>query len=668
MSEASITHLPQELGATYDSTDIVVPPINGAEISLTGLKNVEQNINNTNSVKSIVDMGRDYDSQTIPDDIGLSTSSEVPSNANGRHTAGRLAEKHFLPAGEILQAHEVPPTVSEPSLTWAQVKGERDQPMANSTTIENAANRPSQSEILQIPIPDVPRTEVDLDQEYLTKAQSGVVPMTLNDQAEFEVDASPIASSSEDSSEDSDDDYEMLDPIEQAQRLMQEDGGSDDEGSKKVAKNNPLRTLNEQPDEIVEIPDITVSEDIKIEELGSVETIVGNIVLIKAKTSGEYQVLEAGSLLCLDNRTVLGVVAETLGRVQQPFYSLRFTKASDISESGVSENTKIFYVPLHSTYVFTQALKINKGSDASNIHDEEVGDDELEFSDDEAEADSKRKSKMQKQARRDVRAVRTSMTSTISRGPPRVHELRKTGDAELIPDSGPEHISYDDHVDDEELYTPLARPAFCPDVIKQGERGTRGQGDRGRRGDHRRGKRGRGYHGGDRGFTFSRAPMQTAQQKPGLSLPATPTFDGFTTQMLTGPAQRLRPPTAAPSYFSSHEQQNAPPQQNFSANQTTSEGYFDHPHAHTPVSHSYPHQQLPMTYSTMCYNQYLQPQHWPDTVPSPQATNPILPPGAYVNPAFIANHHQQAPSVRNFAAQYPEQPPSHVNDYNSRRL
>jgi hypothetical protein len=34
-----------------------------------------------------------------------------------------------------------------------------------------------------------------------------------------------------------------------------------------------------------------------------------------------------------------------------------------------------------------------KGSDASNVHDEEVGDDEIEFSDDEAEAMYKRQLK-----------------------------------------------------------------------------------------------------------------------------------------------------------------------------------------------------------------------------------------------------------------------------------
>jgi len=40
--------------------------------------------------------------------------------------------------------------------------------------------------------------------------------------------------------------------------------------------------------------------------------------------------------------------------------------------------------------VFVDKLKLAKGSDASNAHDEEPGEDEVEFSDDEQEAAYKR--------------------------------------------------------------------------------------------------------------------------------------------------------------------------------------------------------------------------------------------------------------------------------------
>lgn len=50
----------------------------------------------------------------------------------------------------------------------------------------------------------------------------------------------------------------------------------------------------------------------------------------------------------------------------------------------------MFHVPSKSNYVFVQQLRHLKGSDASNVNDEEPGDDELEFSDDEQEAAHKR--------------------------------------------------------------------------------------------------------------------------------------------------------------------------------------------------------------------------------------------------------------------------------------
>jgi len=50
----------------------------------------------------------------------------------------------------------------------------------------------------------------------------------------------------------------------------------------------------------------------------------------------------------------------------------------------------IFHVPGRSNFVFVDKLKLARGSDASNAHDEEPGEDEVEFSDDEREAAYKR--------------------------------------------------------------------------------------------------------------------------------------------------------------------------------------------------------------------------------------------------------------------------------------
>lgn len=66
-------------------------------------------------------------------------------------------------------------------------------------------------------------------------------------------------------------------------------------------------------------------------------------------------------------------------------YSVRFPTAADVDPDVVQMSRKVFRVKKRSTFLFTSALRAVKGSDASNVYDEEIGDDEMEFSDDEEE-------------------------------------------------------------------------------------------------------------------------------------------------------------------------------------------------------------------------------------------------------------------------------------------
>ena len=383
-----------------------------------------------------------------------------------------------------------------------------------------------------------------------------------NPEAEFELDSSPLSSSSSDtstdsSSDDGDDDstngegYDLLSPEEQARRLMAEDGESEDDNQGKNKSSRQVRTQNEKPDEEVPKPSVTITEDMKIEVLGTVDIMVENTVLVKARTSGEYQVLEAGSVLCLENRTVIGAIAETLGRVQQPYYSVRFSNDTAIKEAGLDKGTVVYFVEQHSSTVFTQPLKGVKGSDASNLHDEEVGADELEFSDDEAEAEHKRRLKMQKQARR---TGRESQLDGFSKGPRGVigsgghHSTNDAGRNFSFPQE--QHLSppqtslnYDEQgdmeADNEDLYTPLTRPSNFHEMMIQGnapvearlsnlhgmsredmpaERIRRGNSDRGPRNRQHRndrgGSRGHGRGRAGRRGGFSTRPMHEKRHSP----------------------------------------------------------------------------------------------------------------------------------------------------------
>lgn len=497
---------------------------------------------------------------------------------------------------------------------------------------------------------------------------------------EFELDSSPIVSSSSDvssnSSSSDSDDYEMLDPEEQARRLMQEDGGSGDEVGKRggnAASGGPLRTLNEKPDEEVQKPSVVITPGTKIEELGNVENLVENIVLIKAKTSGEYQVLETGSVLCLEDRTIIGVVAETLGRVHQPLYSVRFTNAAAISEAGIAKGTRIFYVEQHSTYVFIQSLKALKGSDASNLHDEEVGDDELEFSDDEVEAEHKRRLKMQRQVKRGGPGV---VRDGGSRGNHRngTNRQSRPDDVQINYDDAVNgnHRDVNTNVNDDELYTPLARPSNLHEMMAQrgpplegrpsrdggdrGVRGGRGRGERGRgRGDRGRGHRGgRDDRGGRRGGGDGRDyvgrkdggtqnPREVDGRRGGGTQPQNIYHDSHSMSPAQTPIVPPYPPHS--SSFTPHAYQ---PQYAQQYSQTPPQPlYTPSPNS---LPQSYPQQQAPQQAYHPYHQNYGHTQQYPSQEPygqqadpPPAAQNNGIPAGAFVNPAFFGNLHQQPP-------------------------
>ncbi|KAH7384935.1 Gar1/Naf1 RNA binding region-domain-containing protein [Cadophora sp. MPI-SDFR-AT-0126] len=441
---------------------------------------------------------------------------------------------------------------------------------------------------------------------------------------EWEVDSSPIESSSDDSSsddssdesEDGDNTYKLLSPEEQARILMEGDGGSDDEGGGKAkGSGTQLRTKNEVPDVVVPKPDVVITTDMPITEVGNVEHIVENIVVIKAKTSGENRALESGSVLCLEDRSVIGVVAEILGPVQKPLYSVMFTNAGEIAEAGLSLGTKVFYSENHSTFVFTQALKAYKGSDASNLHDEEVGDEEMEFSDDEAEAEHKRRVKQKRIERRGGKM----QNGGSGRGG---HPLQQ----QHTPHDSTRPISYDD-TEEDGPYRPLARPAGFENAVGHGEApqeaaytgnydrqnreqfrgrgrgGDRGRGDRGRgRGRGDRG-RGRGGYEDRRGSGYSLPPRPQSYSQPPSAYP---------------PGQYQQPPQARDFSQASP----APP---------AVPSYFMPPAAYSPQQPQMAWPQFPPQFQQPFQNAQNPWQPPPGT----STQGPPPPGGAFINPAFL---------------------------------
>ncbi|KAL2220713.1 putative snoRNP assembly factor Naf1 [Thermoascus aurantiacus ATCC 26904] len=451
---------------------------------------------------------------------------------------------------------------------------------------------------------------------------------------EWETDSSPIMSSSESSSDDSDEDadYPILTPEEQARILMQAEAGSDDEAEAK-GKGGYVKTANEQPEEILPIPDITITPEMKIEFLGQVETIVENTVLIKGSVSGEYQVLESGSLLCFEDRTVMGVVSETLGRVEQPLYAVRYESPASVAERGISKGKSVFYVSSHSTFVFTQPLRGMKGSDASNFHDEEVGEDELDFSDDEAEAEYKRKQKQKRQEKKEAKNEHGGF-GRPKKEPPGPSKLSQ-------------ELNYDDE-GGEDGYTPLQRPDNLHEMMgnkeapvegsdhsRGGPRGGRGRGTGPDRGSGRnRGGAGGGRGRGGGGSWESRHQRQNSQddrrqrpqdrnhQNAQANAQPTPAYPPSSTQ------QQPQQPQPAPALYPQTQQQQQPfygaPQQQYAPYQ-----FYQQQYAQLAAAAAQLPFQMQYLQQLQQYQQYQQNQY------------ANLPPGSHINPAFWAALQQQ---------------------------
>ncbi|KAK6503635.1 hypothetical protein TWF481_008642 [Arthrobotrys musiformis] len=216
-------------------------------------------------------------------------------------------------------------------------------------------------------------------------------------------DSSTTSGSDDDEEDDDGEDAVFLDIQKEARRLMDEDAGSDDEPSNgaKGRVGGPLKTKNELPEAKLTStrPEIDITSSTPIVPLGIIDSVVDDLILVKASVSGEYQVLNERSVLCFEDRSLLGWVQETFGRVEQPFYTVRLKDAEEVKQLNATVGRKVSYIPSHSTFLFTKTIRAVKGSDASNFFDEEVGDDEREFSDDEAEADFKKRQKEEKKAR-----------------------------------------------------------------------------------------------------------------------------------------------------------------------------------------------------------------------------------------------------------------------------
>lgn len=595
-------------------------------------------------------VGRSEDHAVDPEGSGLSLASYSTAEV-----VDTKAQYNMEPVSLATQPEELRDPSVTSQVTADGVPGIRmdSQDHTDIVAEDNGQGEPAVEASRNDPVPtgtsDVPtktsqltvgeqvsQSKVADDEEFVRAAEANKDDPSAEwqlDSSDAETSGSSSSSDSDSDTHDDDDDDEgvLLDPEEQARILMREEAADGDIGGP-VSK-TPLRTANEKPEEKIEKPNVVVTPDMKITELGDVEAMVDNLVLIKGKTSGEYQVLEMGSVLCLADRSVIGAVAETLGRVQEPRYAVGFSNADEVGEAGITKGTVIYYVDQHSTYVFTQPLKSIKGSDASNMHDEEVLGEEIEFSDDEAEAEYKRNLKRAKQVARGESGGRGAH-SHIGRVEKRGNSVKAD-----YPTGG---INYDD-VEDADMYTPLARPENLHEMMSTGkapveERNADGRGARGGRGRFGRGRDdrgGRGRRDHDRGghHTHGNRDTRAPQNRRGNN-------ERFDRGGRRGSDHRQQPHhTSGPKGYGfgtaaqpqdpalERTQVYSPPTNQFQFVPSPSQGSYNWAQGNSPFamsSVSPPSGSAPPSFTN------------PNSLP----TSSGLPAGAYLNPAFITRPQQ----------------------------
>ncbi|KAJ1018890.1 hypothetical protein NDA16_004693 [Ustilago loliicola] len=295
-------------------------------------------------------------------------------------------------------------------------------------------------------------------------------------------DESDSDSDSDSSSGDSSDDEDENDDARNVGLALVGDDDDDEEGGGPsgstvlATKNEILAPDVEQP----AVQELTDEEKKTMRKLGKVHSIVDSVVVVeqdvqqskqansasanggsvpvdstgrRGELEGEYSVLDTGSLLCFEDGKVLGLIFETFGSIHNPMYSIRFASAATIDRDVIKTGKPVFYLPGQSTYVMTQLLRSMKGSDASNMWDEEVAEDEIEYSDDEQEAEAKRRAKAIRSGKVDEQG------NPIGPASNRGNKRQKQG-AGQASSSGqhPSNGAYQQQQRNGSQYTPLQRP------------------------------------------------------------------------------------------------------------------------------------------------------------------------------------------------------------------
>ncbi|KAF5368611.1 hypothetical protein D9758_002207 [Tetrapyrgos nigripes] len=355
-----------------------------------------------------------------------------------------------------------------------------------------------------------------------------------------------VASSSSDSDSDSDSDTSSSEEENEPRRKQNvktedEEIGLDDEDSGPAATTQSyFHTKNETVEATINVPDIDeVGPDEHLERVGEIMTIFDNVVVVRGDATdlarATDRALDSDTLLVFDDRKVLGYVFETFGPTTQPLYQVKFNSTYPLDPEKVRASRAVFHVPQRSNFVWVRQIAAMRGSDASNMNDEEPAEHELDFSDDEAEAEYKRNMKKKRAGSRASSVAASSRHGTPSPSQMRDQDMGddyfsgrnpydEVGpyDADYSFASRPTPIPYDDPYSDEFNGASTSTSAK-PSQSETPDRRLSGFGEQRARGG--RGGRGRGRGDGEhrnRGRRTGRGGGNWREGSESRSMPTTP--------------------------------------------------------------------------------------------------------------------------------------------------
>ncbi|EDO18586.1 hypothetical protein Kpol_1048p16 [Vanderwaltozyma polyspora DSM 70294] len=180
------------------------------------------------------------------------------------------------------------------------------------------------------------------------------------------------------------------------------------------AIDGPIRSKNELTEEpVIGVPeDYLIDISTEIKNIGKIKSVIDKDIIVELSGSGENRILKEGTIFCLNDRTIIGTLAEVFGKLTNPLYRIVASNKDSTDNLKEKIGEDVFYVIRDAHWLDTFELKKVKGTDASNGYDEELPEEEQEFSDDEKESMFKKMKKKQKKNKNSTRSSDNSENVT----------------------------------------------------------------------------------------------------------------------------------------------------------------------------------------------------------------------------------------------------------------